>query len=61
MGNTITVLVGLVIAIVFAAVCWNLAGARDRSRVLWALLGFFFPVIALILLLVLGKKKPAGA
>jgi hypothetical protein len=51
-------LVGLVIALVFAAVCWNLAGARNRSQVLWAILGFFFPIIALIVLLVIGKSTP---
>jgi hypothetical protein len=51
----------LVIAIVFAAVCWNLAGARDRNQVMWAILGFLFPIIALIVLLIIGKSKPAAS
>ena len=57
----VTYLIALVIAVVFAAVCWNLAGARDRNQPLWAILGFFFPIIALIVLLVIGKSKPKTA
>lgn len=57
----VTYLIALVIALVFAAVCWNLAGARDRNQPLWAILGFFFPIIALIVLLVIGKSKPKTA
>ena len=55
----VTYLIALVIALVFAAVCWNLAGARDRNQPLWAILGFFFPIIALIVLLIIGKKQPS--
>jgi hypothetical protein len=54
-------LIGLVIAVVFAAVCWNMAGARGRSQPLWAILGFFFPIIALVVLLIIGKSKPNTA
>ena len=57
----VTYLIALVIALVFAAVCWNLAGARDRNQPLWAILGFFFPIIALIVLLIIGKSKPKSA
>ena len=57
----VTYLIALVVAVVFAAVCWNLAGARDRNQPLWAILGFFFPIIALIVLLVIGKSKPKTA
>lgn len=57
----VSYLIALVIALVFAAVCWNLAGARDRSQPLWAILGFFFPLIALIVLLIIGKSKPKAA
>ncbi|MFM7247055.1 MAG: hypothetical protein ACKO7Q_08405 [Actinomycetota bacterium] len=57
----VSYLVALAIALVFAAVCWNLAGARDRSQPLWAILGFFFPLIALIVLLIIGKSKPKTA
>lgn len=57
----ISYIVALVIALVFAAVCWNLAGARDRNQPLWAILGFFFPIIALVVLLIIGKSKPKAA
>ncbi|MFM7694749.1 MAG: hypothetical protein ACKO7U_10685 [Actinomycetota bacterium] len=57
----VSYLIALAIALVFAAVCWNLAGARDRSQPLWAILGFFFPLIALIVLLIIGKSKPKTA
>ena len=49
---------GLIISIVFAIVCASLAGSRNRHRVVWAILGFLFPIIALIVLLILGKKQP---
>jgi len=51
-------IIWLVVAIVFAAVCWSLAGNRNRSQPLWAILGFFFPLIALVVLLIAGKKAP---
>ena len=57
----VSYLIALVIAVVFAAVCWNLAGARDRNQPLWAILGFFFPIIALVVLLIIGKSKPKTA
>ena len=58
MTNTIVAIGGIVVAIVFALLCWNLAGSRDRSQILWLILGFFFTWIALIILLIMGKKKP---
>lgn len=42
-------------------VCWKLAGVRNRRQVLWAILGFFFPILALIILLVIGKAGPKTA
>ncbi len=59
--DTITWIIGIAIVsivnIVFAVICWKFAGNRDRSRIGWAILGFVFPVIALVVLLLLGKKK----
>ncbi|MGA0123121.1 MAG: hypothetical protein ACO3KD_09015 [Gaiellales bacterium] len=57
----ISFVIALVIALVFAAVCWNLAGSRNRNQVLWAILGFFFPIIALVVLLIIGKSEPKAA
>ncbi|MFM7552844.1 MAG: deoxyribodipyrimidine photolyase [Actinomycetota bacterium] len=51
---------GLIISIVCAIVCASLAGSRNRHRVVWAILGFFFPIIALIVLLIIGKKQPSS-
>ncbi len=59
--STISVIIGLIIPIVFAVVCWKLAGVRNRRQVLWAILGFFFPIVALIILLVIGKAGPKTA
>ncbi len=61
MSQTIAVASGLVISVVFAIVCASLAGGRNRSRVGWAILGFFFPIIALVVLLILGKKNRGSA
>jgi hypothetical protein len=61
MDNAIPVISGLVISVVFAIVCASLAGGRNRSRVGWAILGFIFPIIALVVLLILGKKKTHAA
>ncbi len=61
MDQSIAVISGLVISVVFAIVCASLAGGRNRSRVGWAILGFFFPVIALVVLLILGKKNHQSA
>jgi hypothetical protein len=57
-------LVGLVVAIVFAYLCHKIAVGKGRGPVLWAVLGFFFPLIALIIILLLPPKNraaPAGA
>ena len=51
---------GLIISTVFAIVCASLAGSRNRHRVVWAILGFLFPIIALIVLLIIGKKQPSS-
>ena len=50
---------GLILAIVVAVVCGLLAKRKGRSVAGWSILGFFFPLIGLILILVLSEKKPA--
>lgn len=50
---------GLIVAIVFAVVCGLLARRKGRSVAGWSILGFFFPLIGLILVLVLPEKKTA--
>ncbi len=52
-------LISLAIAIVFAVVCYRIAEGKGRSGVLWGILGFLFPIIALIIILVLPSKQTA--
>ena len=55
MEITVTI-VSLAIAIAFAYICHRIAVGKGRGPVLWAVLGFFFPLIALIIILVLPRK-----
>ena len=50
-------LIGLAIAIVVAVLCYRIAEGKGRSGVLWGILGFIFPIIALIIILVLPSKS----
>ena len=59
--STLVVIAGLIVQIVFAIICWKLAEPRNRNQVLWLILGFFFSWIALVILLIVGKKKPHAA
>lgn len=51
--------IGLAVAIAVAAVCYRIAEGKGRSGVLWAVLGFFFPVIALVIVFVLPDRRGA--
>jgi uncharacterized membrane protein len=61
MSGVIGWIVVIVIAVVFALVCRSLAGARNRNQNLWTVLGFFFPLISLIILLIIGTDKSKSA
>jgi hypothetical protein len=50
-------IIGLALAIAIAAVCYRIAEGKGRRGVLWAVLGFFFPVIALVVIFVLPDKR----
>ena len=56
-------IIAIAIAVVFALVCRGMAKSRNRSQNLWTVLGFFFPLISLIVLLIMfikgffGKRK----
>jgi predicted cobalt transporter CbtA len=54
-------LISLAIAIVFAVLCYRIAEGKGRSGVLWGILGFIIPIIALIIILVLPDKSTATA
>jgi len=38
-----------------------MARTRNRSENLWTVLGFFFPLISLIILLIMGNDKSKSA
>lgn len=50
-------LISVAIAVAIAAVCYRIAERKSRSGVLWAVLGFFFPIIALIIVFLLPDKS----
>ena len=52
-------LIGLAVSIVFAYLCHRIAVGKGRGPVLWAVLGFFFPIIALIIILLIPPKGPS--
>jgi hypothetical protein len=48
--------VGLVVAIICSVACYKIAQSKGRGTTLWAILGFFFSIISLIIIAVLPKK-----
>ncbi len=48
--------IGLIIAIAFAFGCRKIAENKGRGATLWTVLGFFFGLIALIIIAILPKK-----
>lgn len=49
-------IVTLVVAIICLFACRAIAASKGRSTTLWAILGFFFSIIALIIIALLPKK-----
>ena len=49
-------LVVLVVAAVFGLICAAIAARKNRSRIGYGLLGFFLPLIGLIVIAVLPKQ-----
>ncbi len=54
--STFGSLIGFVLAILIAWACSAIARSKGRSSVLWAVLGFFFTIIALIIIALLPRK-----
>jgi hypothetical protein len=50
-------IISIAIAVAIAAVCYRIAEGKGRSGVLWAVLGFLFPIIALIIIFVLPDAR----
>ncbi len=55
------ILISFAIAIAIAYVCYRIAEGKGRNGALWGVLGFFFPLIALIIVLVLSDKRSTAA
>ncbi|HEY7859202.1 MAG TPA: hypothetical protein VIC82_11955 [Candidatus Nanopelagicales bacterium] len=49
-------IVGLIVGIIFAWACAKIAGGKGYSAVLFAILGFFFSCITLVIVLVLPRR-----
>jgi heme O synthase-like polyprenyltransferase len=52
-------IVAVIFDLVFAWICYALAKGKGRSPWLYAILGFFFSIITLIVILVLPAKSSA--
>lgn len=63
MSSVIYFIIGIAIAVAFALICRKMAQSRNRSENLWTVLGLFFHLIAVIILLIMGhdKSKPTSA
>jgi hypothetical protein len=50
-------IIGFLVAILIGYVCSRIARSKGRGSVLWFILGFFFTLISLIVILVLPSKR----
>ena len=50
-------LIGIAIAVAIAAVCYRIAESKGRNGVAWAVLGFIFPIVGLIVVYVLPDRR----
>ena len=57
MSSLIIFIIGIAIAVAFALICRKMAQSRNRSENLWTVLGLFFGLIAVIILLIMGHDK----
>jgi Na+-translocating ferredoxin:NAD+ oxidoreductase RnfA subunit len=57
--NVTTSVISLVIAIVCAVVCYRTAIKKGRNPLGWTLLGFFLPLIGLVVVILLPDRSSA--
>jgi hypothetical protein len=55
------IIIGLIIGLGFATACYKIADRKDRSAVLFGVLGFFFTVVTLVVILVLPNRNKVVA
>lgn len=53
----VTGIIAFIVWFALLVATMNIAGTKGRSVVLWGILGFFLPVIALIVVLLLPAKQ----
>lgn len=49
-------LIGLIVDLAFAFGCSRIAATKGRGPIVWAILGFLFSIIALIVVLILPRR-----
>ena len=49
--------IGLIVSIICAFACYKIASSKGRGATLWAVLGFFFTIIPLIIIAILPRKN----
>jgi hypothetical protein len=55
--STFGSLIGFIIAILIAYACASIARSKGRSPVVWGILGFFFTLIALVIIVLLPRRN----
>lgn len=60
MDNMWLYFIGLAVAALFGYICARIAGGKGRSPVGYGLLGFFFPLVGLIIIAVLPSRSTPG-
>ena len=60
-GPAIGGLIGFIVWVVILVWIYNIARRKGRHAVLWLIFGFFFSLIALIILLLLPSKRTTDA
>ena len=56
-GGTIKWIVGVIGGFIAAIICGVIAATKGRSVIGWGILGFFFSIITLIVVIVIPSKK----
>jgi hypothetical protein len=54
-------IISVIVSLVFAFACSAIANGKGRGRILWGILGFFFSLITLIVVLIMPKKHRSSA
>jgi len=60
-GSALGGVIGFIVWVVIMVWIYNIARRKGRHAVLWLIFGFFFSLIALIILLLLPSKRTTDA